>query len=121
MTVDDLERYAAAWNAHDLDAIMAMMTDDCVFDAGGGTEPWGTRFEGASAVRERFAAVWRDVPDARWDDGEHFVDGNRGCSIWIFRGTTTDGRVLEMEGCDIFTFRDGAIWRKSTFLKQRRS
>jgi ketosteroid isomerase-like protein len=111
---------ALARNAHNIDAIMGMMADDCVFDIAGGTEPWGTRHEGSVAVRKRFAEVWRDIPDARWEDGRHVAAGDNGCSTWTFRGTAADGSPMEIEGCDVFTFRDGTIARKSTFLKQRR-
>lgn len=35
MTLDDLESYSEAWNQHDIDAIMSMMTEDCIFESGG--------------------------------------------------------------------------------------
>ena len=33
-----LDRFADAWNRHDLDALMPMMTDDCVFEASAGSQ-----------------------------------------------------------------------------------
>ncbi len=47
-----LEDYSKAWNEHDIDKIMEFMTKDCVFETGGGTEKFGTRYEGYEAVRE---------------------------------------------------------------------
>ena len=41
-----LDRFADAWNRHDLDALMSMMTDDCVFEASAGPEVTGQRSEG---------------------------------------------------------------------------
>ena len=119
-TVAFLEAYGDAWNDHDADRIMAAMTEDCVFETGGGAAPWGTRFEGAAAVRARFEEVWRDIPDVRFDDARHFVSGDRGCSEWTLRGTTTDGKTVEVAGCDLFTFRGGKILIKSSYLKNRR-
>ena len=52
-----LDRFADAWNRHDLDALMSMMTDDCVFEASAGNEVQGQRSEGAPAVRAAYAAV----------------------------------------------------------------
>ena len=48
-----LARFSAAFGRGDVDAIMALMTDDCVFEATG-PAPDGVRHEGAEAVR----AVW---------------------------------------------------------------
>lgn len=115
-----LETFAQAWNAHDVDGLMACMVDDCVFETGGGALPCGSRFVGAEVVRARFRQVWLDVPDARFEGARHFVDGDRGCSEWMFVGTKATGECVETEGCDLFEFRDGKIAVKKTFLKQRR-
>ena len=78
-----------------------------------------SRIEGADAVRLAFAAAWRNFPDAQWHDGRHFVAGNRGVSEWRFFGTGLDGKIVEADGVDIFTFRDGKIHIKNAFRKQR--
>ena len=119
MKVEDLEDYSAAWNAHDIDRIMACMTQDCVFETGGGSERYGTRFEGYTAVRERFIEVWTDIPDVRFEELVHFVQGDNGCSEWIFTGTAKDGSRIEIDGCDLFTFANGKIRSKRSYLKNR--
>ena len=119
-TIEFLEAYGEAWNDHDADRIMAAMTDDCAFETGGGEAAWGDRYEGAAAVRARVEQVWRDIPDVSFDEARHFVSGDRGCSEWVLRGTRTDGKKVEVAGCDLFTFRDGKILVKSSFLKSRR-
>ena len=119
-TVAFLEAYGDAWNAHDVDRIMAAMTEDCIFETGGGSEPWGARYQGAAVVRARFEEVWGEISDVRFDDARHFIGGDRGCSEWILRGTRTDGKSVDVAGCDLFTFRGGKIWIKSSFLKVRR-
>jgi steroid delta-isomerase-like uncharacterized protein len=119
MTTDDLDAFAQAFNRHDLDAIMAMMTDDCVFEASAGPEPSGKRHSGQPAVRAAFAAVFAAAPDSRWESARHFVDGDRGLSEWIYRGTRADGTRMEVAGCDVFTFRNGRIAVKNSFRKDR--
>lgn len=119
MDAEQLEDYAEAWNAHDIDRIMAYMTDDCIFETGGGTEKYGTRYEGAEAVRERFMAVWGDIPDVRFEGYVHFVQGDNGCSEWTFLGTAPDGSAVEIDGCDLFTFEGGKIKSKRSYLKNR--
>ena len=114
-----LDRFAAAWNRHDLEALMSMMTDDCVFQASAGSQVDGERSEGQPAVRAAFAAVFGTFRDAQWANATHFIAGNRGVSEWTFVGTHTDGARVEVLGCDVFTFRDGKIAVKNSYRKNR--
>ena len=114
-----LDRFAAAWNRHDLDALMAMMTDDCVFQASAGPDVDGLRSEGKPAVRAAYAAVFEAFPDAQWANARHLVAGLRGVSEWTFTGTSKDGRIVEVTGCDLFTFRDSRIAIKNSYRKNR--
>jgi ketosteroid isomerase-like protein len=114
-----LDRFADAWNRHDLDALMAMMTGDCVFQASAGPDDDGQRSEGRDAVRAAFAAVFDAFPDAHWASPRHFIAGDRGVSEWTFTGTRRDGTRVEVTGCDLFTFRDRLIAVKNSFRKNR--
>ena len=119
MTIEELQQYAAAWNAHDIDRIMDFMTADCVFETSSGPERYGTRFVGPDAVKARFIEVWTEFPDVRFADVTHFVQGNRGCSQWTFTATLPDGSGIEVDGCDLFTFADGKIAIKNSLVKDR--
>jgi ketosteroid isomerase-like protein len=119
VTVATLEAFSAAWNRHDLPALMAYMHPDCVFETVGGAEVFGTRHTGLQAVAQAFAAAWQAFPDARWLHGQHFVAGERGVSQWTFCGTAADGSRIEADGVDVFTFRDGLILVKNAFRKDR--
>ena len=114
-----LEAIAKGFDQHDLDGIMAHFADDAVFDGPRGSEPFGTRFEGRDAVREAFAQRFAGIPDVRYRDDSHFVDGGRGASEWTLSGTTTDGTRIEVRGCDLWTFRDGRVVKKDSFWKIR--
>ena len=114
-----LDRFADAWNRHDLDALMSVMTDDCVFQASAGPDVDGQRSEGKTAVRAAYAAVFQAFPDAQWTQPRHFIAGDRGVSEWTFIGTRTDGTRVEVNGCDLFTFRNGAIAVKNSYRKNR--
>ena len=117
--VETLQQFADAWNRHDADALMTFMTDDCVFEASAGPDVFGTRYEGREAVRAGFADVWATFPDAHWGNARHFVCGARGVSEWTFTGTRRDGTRVEVQGCDLFVFRDGRIALKNSFRKNR--
>jgi steroid delta-isomerase-like uncharacterized protein len=114
-----LDRFAEAWNRHDLDALMSMMTDDCVFEASAGPQVDGQRSEGKQAVRAAYAAVFETFHDAHWTNCRHFIVGHRGVSEWTFTGTHKDGWRVEVTGCDLFTFRDGKIAVKNSYRKNR--
>ncbi len=118
VTIEQLEAFFdRGWNGHDVDVLMTFMSDDCVFEAAAGRDACGMRHAGRARVREAFARVFASFPDVRFDDARHFVSGDRGLSEWIFRGTSADGKKVEVNGCDVFTFRDGKIAVKSSYLK----
>ncbi|MEY4975378.1 MAG: hypothetical protein RIQ97_573 [Pseudomonadota bacterium] len=114
-----LEAFAAAWNRHDLEALMGFMAEDCEFHAVAGPDLLGRSFVGRDAVREGFALAWQTCPDAAWLDGVHFVCGDRGVSESTFKGTRADGTRIEARMVDVFTFRNGKIAIKNAFRKDR--
>lgn len=114
-----LDEFAKAWNRHDVDALMSMMTDDCVYDSSSGGSVYGSRYKGRAAVRAAFASVFENFKDAQWGGARHVVSGDRGFSEWTFTGTLEDGTRVEVNGCDLFTFRDGKIAVKNSFRKNR--
>lgn len=120
VTPEFLATFTQAWNDKDLDKLMAHMADDCTFMASVGTDVEGTRWEGREAVRQGFASLWENYPDAHFEPvGEDFIVGERGCSEWIFTGTKkSDGTRVEARGCDVYTFKDGKIAVKNSMRKQ---
>lgn len=114
-----LDEFAAAWNRHDVDGLMACMAPDCVFEAASGKEVAGARHVGTEAVRRAYAAVFEAYADGKWNHPRHFVAGNRAVSEWTFTGTTKDGAKVEVNGCDVFTLAGGKIALKNSYRKQR--
>jgi ketosteroid isomerase-like protein len=114
-----LDRFAEAWNTHDIEGLMACMAPECVFEASAGREVAGTRHSGPDAVRRAYQAVFDAYPDGRWNEPRHFVAGDRAVSEWRFTGTMKDGTKVEVNGCDVFTLKDGRIAIKNSYRKQR--
>lgn len=114
-----LRAITTAFDEHDLEGIMVHFADDAVFEAPRGTDPWGTRFVGAEEIREGFAVRFAGIPDIRYQQDEHFVDGDRGASEWTLSGTTTEGQRIEVRGCDLWTLRDGRVAKKDSYWKIR--
>jgi steroid delta-isomerase-like uncharacterized protein len=117
--LDVMRKFADAWNAHDLDALMSFMADDCVFDASAGDAVTGTRYVGRDTVRQGYADVFATYPDARWNNPRHFAFEDRGISEWTFVGTRKDGSRTEVNGCDLFVFKGNKIALKNSYLKNR--
>jgi ketosteroid isomerase-like protein len=107
----------AAFNAHDLDRIMAYFADDSSLDMPRGKEPWGTRFLGRDAVRRGLAMRFESTPDVHYGQDRHWVAGSMGVSEWLLTGTTRDGNKLSVHGCDHYEFRGGKVIRKDSYWK----
>ena len=114
-----LQSFANAFNAHDVKLIMSHMTNDCVFEASAGPDLNGEKFIGQEQVKKAFENVFETFTDAHWGNARHFVFGNRGLSEWVFTGTKKDGTKVEVTGCDLFTFKDGKIFIKNSYRKNR--
>jgi ketosteroid isomerase-like protein len=120
VTVHTLHDFTAAWNRHDIDALMGFMSDDCEFHAAAGTDLRGRSFIGRAAVREGFEMAWQNFPDVSWTESEAFVVGDRGWAECTVRGTrAADGKRLEVRMVDVFTFSGGKIKIKNAFRKER--
>ena len=84
ITVDFLQAFADAFNTHDADKIVSMMTDDCIFQASAGPEVDGEKFVGKENVKKAFQQVFAAFPDAKWANAKHFITGDRGVWEWVF-------------------------------------
>lgn len=112
-----MDDFASAWNAHDVSALMACMTEDCVYDASAGPDPWGRRYVGQSAVRGAFVAFFERAPDAQWADPVHTLTDEFGITRWRFIATVAGASVVA-DGLDLLWFGDDdRIAHKSPYRK----
>ncbi len=107
----------AAFNARDVDRIMAFFADDATFMMARGPEPCGRRVHGKDAIRRVLAARFKVIPDMRWDHVDVFIAGQRAVSVWTVTGAGQDGERLNYRGCDIYEFRGDKILHKDTYWK----
>jgi len=116
--------YAEAWNAHDVDRIMAHLTDDVVWRRPGLPQA----LCGQGPVREDVAGLLATFPDLHFpvDEIEIFThdDPTRAVSTWTARGTMTGrmppgfeptGRSGEIHGCAVYRFR-GTLLSNATLV-----
>ena len=117
VTVELLEEFLAAFNRHDLDAIMSFFADDCAFYMPRGAGPRGDQYIGKDAVRAGLAKRFEGIPDVHYGDDRHWACGDFGVSEWTLSGTSVSGKSLLVRGVDLLEFVDGRITRKDSFWK----
>lgn len=106
--LDTVARFNAAFDAKDVDAVMAAMTPDCVFEDT--SPPDGGRHVGQAAVRMMWDKLF--AGDGAFVNEEVFAAGDRVVSRW--RYDWADGHV---RGVDVFTVRDGLVAEKLAYVK----
>ena len=116
---DTMVAMMAAFNARDVDGVMACMAQDCAFHASAGPEAEGQRHIGRDAVRLATEAIFVAFPQAAWTEGEHVVAGDAGLSSWRFVGQRADGSAVDVRGCDVFAFSGDLIALKDSYRKAR--
>ena len=105
-----VDAFGEAWGAHNLEATLALITDDCIFESTG-PAPDGVRHTGIDAIR----AAWRDIFDdagSLFEAEETIVAGDRVVQRWRY---TWDGG--HVRGVDVFKVRDGKVAEKFSYVK----
>jgi ketosteroid isomerase-like protein len=103
--------YGEAWGAHDVDAIMALHTDDTVFHVHGDGAPPA---DGAAAVREQIAQQLGQSPDLRFEPKRVYFGEGHFVSEYEMSGTV-EGKPFSCEGVDVIAVSDGKVTRKDTY------
>ena len=113
-TLDAVDRFNEAFNRHDVDAVMAAMTDDCVFEST--SPPNGERHVGPAAVRAAWAAFFDSSPTARFDTEDLIATGDRAVAQWRYTWSD-DGTERHVRGVDVMRVRDGKVAEKVSYVK----
>lgn len=119
---ETIERYNAAWNAHDLEEIVAMHAPDMIF----ANHTAGESAEGG-AVREHIGSIFEAWPDIHFETQRLYVRDGLVAQEWIASATHTrtmrrgelvaepTGRRVEWAGADVIPFEDGLVKRKDVY------
>ena len=108
-TIEAVKRLDAAFDCGDIDAFMAAMTDDCVWESFA-PAPDGQRYEGQAAVRLAIANFLGSSPV--FDGEEMFACGDRVMVRWTCR---FDGG--HVRGVDVVRVRDGKVAEILSYVK----
>ncbi len=111
-----VEQFNAAFNRHAVDELMALMTEDCLFE-NTFPPPDGELFQGQPAVRAAFEHFFNSSPHAQFDFYDLFACGERACVRWTYRWLDAAGQPGHIQGVDIFRLRAGRIAEKRSYVK----
>ena len=117
-----MERYNAAWNQHDLDAIMAMHAPDMVFY----NHTAGEQAVGEEA-REHIGSIFQTWPDIEFSTRRLYVRDGLVVQEWTATATHANemrrgeivapptNRKVRWDGLDVIPFENGLVKRKDVY------
>jgi steroid delta-isomerase-like uncharacterized protein len=120
---DFIDRYNEAWNAHDVDAIVAMHTEDSVFE----NHTTGDVNVGREAIGRAISSIFGVFPDLAFETRRQYIRDDLVVQEWTARGThqgkmtrsgievEPTGRRVEYRGLDVIPIRDGFVARKDVY------
>ena len=114
--VELVVRFNQALNQQDVEAMMEMMTEDCVFE-NTAPPPEGTRYEGQQAVRAFWEQFFRSSQEPGIEIEEIFAGGERCVMRWVYRWVGARGQPGHIRGVDIYKIRGAKIAEKLSYVK----
>jgi ketosteroid isomerase-like protein len=117
VTPAQLKAVGDAFARHDVDAIVDSFAEDGVFRNAKGPDVSGRSYIGKVEIRAFFEGLFASSPNIQWRHTAEYISGSRAVTEWHRSATTTSGERQEWLGCDLYTFRDGKIVLKDTYIK----
>lgn len=114
-TTDLIDQFNIAFNSHDVEAIMALMTDDVIFD--NTVPPDGRKYIGQAQVAGFWNELFSSSPGAWFDAEDIFASGDRCTVMWKFTFDKGNPEAGHVRGADIFRVRDGKVAEKFSYVK----
>jgi len=105
-----------AFNQHDVEGMMKLMSEDCVFE---NTDPApdGTVYKGKDVVTQFWRDFFRESPGAHIEIEEIFGLGHHCIMRWRYDWVEASGTKGHVRGVDIFQIREGFIFEKLSYVK----
>jgi steroid delta-isomerase-like uncharacterized protein len=118
-----IDRYNAAWNDHDVDAIVRMHTDDSVFE----NHTTGDLNVGKEEIGNAIRGIFTVFPDLAFETRRQYIREGLVVQEWTARGThlgkmmraglevEPTGKRVEYRGMDVIPIEDGRVARKDVY------
>jgi len=105
-----------AFNQHDIEGMMKLMSEDCVFE-NTSPAPDGTVYKGKDVVTRFWRDFFRESPSAHIEVEEIFGLGNHCIMHWRYDWVDVSGIKGHVRGVDIFKIKEGFISEKLSYVK----
>lgn len=115
-TLQVVRQFHEAFNRHDVPAIMALMSADCVFE-NTYPPPDGTRLTGQESVWGFWIELFCQSPQTHFEVEELFACGDRAVLRWRYTWEAPDGDPGHVRGVDIYRVRSGLVSEKLSYVK----
>ena len=118
-----IDGYNAAWNDHDVEAIVSMHTEDSVFE----NHVTGDINVGRDEIGRAISGIFAVFPDLSFEGRRSYLREDLVVQEWTARGThegtmtrsgveiEPTGRKVEYKGMDVIPIRDGLVARKDVY------
>ena len=119
-----IARYNDAWNRHDVDAILALHTEDSVFE----NHTSGGKGVGKTEIRKVVEGIFATFPDLRFDGRRLYVRDDLVVQEWTATATHSrpitrggkiygpSGKKMSWIGMDVIPMRGGLVLRKDVYV-----
>ena len=116
--------YGEAWNSHDIEAILAMHTEDSVFE----NHTSGGKGVGKEAIRGILKGVFATFPDIRFEARRTYARDGLVTQEWTATGTLATpytsggvtvqptGKKVSWNGVDVIPFAGSLVARKDVYV-----
>jgi len=120
---DFIDRYNAAWNDHDVDAIVSMHTEDSVFE----NRVTGDVNVGREQIGRAISGIFAVFPDLAFETRRAYIRDDLVVQEWTARGThegpmtrsgitvEPTGKKVDYKGMDVIPIQDGLVARKDVY------
>lgn len=105
-----------AFNQHDVAAMMALMSDDCLFE-NTSPAPDGAVYTGKEAVRQFWQEFFQQSPQAHIKIEDISGFGHRCIMRWRYDWVDAAGNTGHVRGVDLYQEKDGLICEKLSYVK----
>jgi steroid delta-isomerase-like uncharacterized protein len=132
VSVEDQEQlikeHWAAWSTHDMDRVLALFTEDLLYE----DVTMGVVNRTAAELRAFGEGFFSGFPDVTFEVRSSFANGTSGGAEWVMHGThkgdlpgmPATGKHVDVRGASVFEFAGDKIrrcsdyWDMATFLRQ---